>query len=510
MRGSAELDVLQRTLTAWDAPASHNAMHVALTAVYATLLKQDESITELEQPSTSFAALVQRQRQAYDAGLRAQRAEVRALVAERVADEMRAYRCAVNTSTAPATSVPPPSSILIDLLQSSRNADASEDRTDARFAAFEREYVRRSDVEAMILASASQHGERLSGVLRCGIDALSLEMRRALEASRSELCAVQSKVARAMNEKVNAREHATKVDALKEELLHVSRRGLGRSEIEDGALRRLRNETTRLARELRCVESAVAQRAVASDVERALHTKASSSALEEAAAALRAECVQLRRALERQRASAAAKIEEHATALDNSVLATAAATAAAAAAEERLSALSARLAPLEREVVCARWLWRGGRAAQRGGQPRGLDVSGEWVASQHKSAAAWCVEQTNTHPALFQYDGPGSSVVLVGAAGLYKLSVGCFAETAAPFDVLVNDEVILRQRLGGGVGGGGGSSGYQRERVRGHPAGTLTGSTLSEFIVLPAMASVQVSFGAAGPGVQGFMGLEKL
>ena len=488
-RADEAMDVLERTLAAWVAPASHNAMHVALTAVRAVLLQQGERIAQLEQPSTSFAALVLRQRAAYSASVKAQRAEVRALVAERVADEMRAFRCAVNTSTAPATSVPPPSSILIDLLQSNRSADASDARTDARFAAFEREHVRRSDVEAMLLASSRQHGERMADVLRSGIDALALEMRRALEASRSELRALESKVARAMKEKVNAREHATKVDALKDELLHVSRRGLGRSEIEDGALGRLRNETTRLARELRGVESAVAQRAVASDVERALHTKASSSALEETTAALRAECVQLRRALERQRASAAAKIEEHAGALDSSARATAAAAAAAAAAEERLSALSARLVPLEREVVCARWLWRGGHAAS-------------------KSAAAWCVEQTNTHPDLFRFDGPGSSVVLVRGAGLYKLSVGCFAESAAPFDVIVNDEIVLRQRLGGV--GGGAASGYERERVRGHRAGTLTGSTLSEFVVLPAMASVQVSFGAEGPGVQGFMGLEKL
>ena len=477
------------------------------------IMSMEARVARLESnaSSSSYASLIKRQRTAFDASMRAHTAEMHAFVVAQIALEARQLRAAA-ASSAPllaATASPLHAALSVRL-------DDFERAFVRRRDDFELTFVRRTDVESMLALDAEARGASVETVVRSGLTSLSTELQRAVESTRREIAAVEAKVEHIDHAlSVSSRQHVDTVDALKDEVLSaVDQRSLETSSIETAGLTRLRKETVRISMGMRKLESAVAKRAVAGDVERALRDKVPSSAL----AMLRSECEELRREVEQQRVQLAQQTRTNAARFDDSaakaVLTIETATAAARKeSAAQLDALRARINPLERECCCARWLWRGDHSSSSSSSSSSsvskrrdhLDVSGDWVEEQrepHASAAAWASEQTNTHPALFQFGGPGSTVILVATAGLYRLTVGCFSDDDdAPFDVIVNDQVILRRVP---------MANPAVQRVAGHRSGTLTGMTLNETTILPKNATVQVCFSADFPGAQGFLGLDKL
>ena len=112
----------------------------------------------------------------------------------------------------------------------------------------------------------------------------------------------------------------------------------------------------------------------------------------------------------------------------------------------------------------------------------------------------WGAERANHWPDNFGWSKDRAHIA-VAQPGLYAVSCGAFSAGAQPTLSLVVNGVVVLRRAGG--------------TARADPSGRVAGTSLRDYVTLPADAKVAVALevhgeGVTGVGAQGFLELRKL
>ncbi|KAL4493978.1 hypothetical protein ABPG72_021995 [Tetrahymena utriculariae] len=138
------------------------------------------------------------------------------------------------------------------------------------------------------------------------------------------------------------------------------------------------------------------------------------------------------------------------------------------------------------ENIVGRWTWK----------------SGEIKAG---SLIPWEVQLVNTLPDNYLWEKEKTSILVV-APGLYEVTLGFFAKKKPTIQILINGEPIMSAVN---------TASYVMHHSSGkikdikHSAGTITGLTLVDFIILPARARISLTYTGEFGG-EGFFGLKRL
>ena len=140
------------------------------------------------------------------------------------------------------------------------------------------------------------------------------------------------------------------------------------------------------------------------------------------------------------------------------------------------------------EHLLGRWIWKSGKA------------KGE------KNTVPWNVQNINTNPENFLWEKDRCAITTV-APGLYEVTFGYYTRKKPSVQLLVNGEPVLSAVN---------SASYAVHHSSGrlaavgpHPAGNVTGLTLSDYLALPPKARISCSY-QGEEGGEGFLGLRKL
>lgn len=143
-------------------------------------------------------------------------------------------------------------------------------------------------------------------------------------------------------------------------------------------------------------------------------------------------------------------------------------------------------ASLTSDMSMGRWLWKSGKTKAGGAVP-------------------WNVESVNSDPENFQWEKDKASITAT-VPGLYEVSLGFFARKTPKVQLLVDGQAVLACLN---------SSSYVLHHSSGkiaskqHPAGTVTGLTMIDFLALPPRARLSVVYQGEEAG-EGFLSLKKL
>lgn len=133
---------------------------------------------------------------------------------------------------------------------------------------------------------------------------------------------------------------------------------------------------------------------------------------------------------------------------------------------------------------------------------------GRWIWKSRDltdtSLVPWDVQLYNASPDTLQWS-PGSATVVTVKPGLYRISVGVFAARVPALTLMVDGSPVVSTADVGGADGSGGATVV----VHRHPAGSVAGVSLVQFLSLPGKASVGVLFDGEARG-QGFLEVRKI
>lgn len=139
------------------------------------------------------------------------------------------------------------------------------------------------------------------------------------------------------------------------------------------------------------------------------------------------------------------------------------------------------------ENAVGRWIWKSGRTKAGGSVP-------------------WNIQSVNTDSENLHWEKDKCSIT-VDVPGLYEVTFGFFSRRKPTVQLLVNGEPVLAAVN---------SASYVVHHSSGrltsvgrHSAGNITGLTLIDFLALPPLAKLAVTYNGEDPG-EGFLSLKKL
>jgi hypothetical protein len=141
------------------------------------------------------------------------------------------------------------------------------------------------------------------------------------------------------------------------------------------------------------------------------------------------------------------------------------------------------------EVCMGRWLWKSGKTKVGGAVP-------------------WNVESVNTDPANFIFEKDKASLICV-VPGLYEISFGFFARRKPQVQLLVDGQSVLQCTNSSSYILHSGGKQQSSVNIKQHPAGTVTGLTLHDFLALPPRSRLSVIYQGEEAG-EGFIQIRKL
>ena len=156
---------------------------------------------------------------------------------------------------------------------------------------------------------------------------------------------------------------------------------------------------------------------------------------------------------------------------------------------EHTGGLPDALRPLRDELQLGRWVWKAASHLK-------LAAGGK----KELACMPWGAERANHWPDNFGWSKDRAHIA-VAQPGLYAVSCGAFSAGAQPTLSLVVNGVVVLRRAGG--------------TARADPSGRVAGTSLRDYVTLPADAKVAVALevhgdGVTGVGAQGFLELRKL
>ena len=156
---------------------------------------------------------------------------------------------------------------------------------------------------------------------------------------------------------------------------------------------------------------------------------------------------------------------------------------------EHTGGLPDALRPLRDELQLGRWVWKAASHLK-------LAAGGK----KELACMPWGAERANHWPDNFGWSKDRAHIA-VAQPGLYAVSCGAFSAGAQPTLSLVVNGVVVLRRAGG--------------TARCDPSGRVAGTSLRDYVTLPADAKVAVALevhgdGVTGVGAQGFLELRKL